>query len=184
MKKSFKHNLLIKINLYIKKKINELEKESSNSKIKNFDSLTPIDNASDKEIYFKALKEALFNDDVKNIALTGTYGSGKSSIIKTFQKRNEEYNYLNISLASFKEDIKPGGDESEENLNRLIELSILQQIFYKEKHEDIPDSRFKRIKNISRKKVLFNSFLFLIWSLAVVLYVFKLNWTFAKRVFS
>lgn len=172
MKKSFKYNLLIKINLYIKKKINELEKESSNSKIKKFDALTPIDNASDKEIYFKALKEALFNDDVKNIALTGTYGSGKSSIIKTFQKRNEEYNYLNISLASFKEDIKPGGDESEENLNRLIELSILQQIFYKEKHEDIPDSRFKRIKNISRKKVLFNSFLFLIWSLAVV-YLFK-----------
>ena len=83
-----------------------------------------------------------------------------------------QYNYLNISLASFKEDIKPGGDESEENLNRLIELSILQQIFYKEKHEDIPDSRFKRIKNISRKKVLFNSFLFLIWSLAVV-YLFK-----------
>lgn len=170
MKKSFKHNILIKINLYIKKLIHELEKDNSKSNTNKFDALTPIDNAIGKEIYFIALKEALLNDDIKNIALTGTYGSGKSSIIKTFQKKHEEYNYLNISLASFKDNIE--NDSNEENLNRLIELSILQQIFYKEKHDDIPDSRFKRIKNISKKKVLLNSFLFLIWSLSLV-YVFK-----------
>jgi hypothetical protein len=191
MKKSFKYNILIKINLYIKKLIHELEKDNSKSHSNKFDALTPIDNATDKEIYFIALKEALLNDDIKNIALTGTYGSGKSSIIKTFQKKYQEYNYLNISLASFKDAVenknnienkgntienkgKIEGKEnvSEENLNRLIELSILQQIFYKEKHDDIPDSRFKRIKNISKKKVLFNSFLFLIWSLSIA-YLFK-----------
>lgn len=172
MKKSFKYNILIKINLYIKKLIDKLEKENSKNQINKFDALTPIDNATDKEIYFVALKEALLNDDVKNIALTGTYGSGKSSIIKTFQKRYDEYEYLNISLASFKDKIDPKNDENEDNLNRLIELSILQQIFYKEKHDEIPDSRFKRIKNISKKKVLLNSFLFLIWSLSIA-YLFK-----------
>lgn len=172
MKKSFKYNILIKIDLYLKKIINKLEKENSKSQINRFDALTPIDNATDKEIYFLALKEALLNDDVKNIALTGTYGSGKSSIIKTFQKKYVEYEYLNISLASFKDKIEPKNDESEESLNRLIELSILQQIFYKEKHNEIPDSRFKRIKNISKKKVLLNSFLFLIWSLSIT-YLFK-----------
>lgn len=112
------------------------------------------------------------NDDIKNIALTGTYGSGKSSIIRTFQKKYEEYNYLNISLASFKDNIENENNDNAENLNRLIELSILQQIFYKEKHVYIPDSRFKRIKNISKKKVLLNSFLFLIWSLSIA-YLFK-----------
>ncbi|WP_428224525.1 hypothetical protein [Flavobacterium sp.] len=172
MKMSFKHNILKKINLYINKSIIEIEKNNSKSLTNNFDALTPIDNATDKEIYFSALKEALLNDNIKNIALTGTYGSGKSSIIKTFQKKYEEYNYLNISLASFKDNIETKNDESEENLNRLIELSILQQIFYKEKHNDIPDSRFKRIKNISKKKVLFNSFLFLIWGLSIA-YLFK-----------
>lgn len=172
MKKSFKYNVLIKINLYVKKLIHELEKDNSKSQTNKFDALTPIDNAADKEIYFIALNEALLNDDIKNIALTGTYGSGKSSIIKTFQKKYEEYNYLNISLASFKDNIESKNVESEENLNRLIELSILQQIFYKEKHKDIPDSRFKRIKNISKREILFNSFLFLIWSLSLT-YLFK-----------
>ncbi|MFN4150897.1 MAG: hypothetical protein ACK4IX_08125 [Candidatus Sericytochromatia bacterium] len=170
MKNSFKYKILIKIDLYLKKIVNKLEKE--NSLLNRFDALTPIDNATDKEIYFLALQEVLLNDDVKNIALTGTYGSGKSSIIKTFQKKYDEYQYLNISLASFKDKIEPKNDESEESLNRLIELSILQQIFYKEKHNKIPDSRFKRIKNISKKKVLLNSFLFLIWSLSIA-YLFK-----------
>ncbi|AND64486.1 hypothetical protein AX766_08710 [Flavobacterium covae] len=172
MEKNFKYIILNKISLYINKLILEIEKNNSKSQANNFDALTPIDSATDKEIYFIAIKEALLNDDIKNIALTGTYGSGKSSIIKTFQKKHQEYNYLNISLASFKDNIETKNDNDEENLNRLIELSILQQIFYKEKHSDIPDSRFKRIKNINKKEVLLNSFFFLIWSLSIT-YLFK-----------
>lgn len=172
MKRKFKHKVLININLYVKKMIHKLESDNCKIQKNKFEALTPIDNAKGKKIYFTALKEALLNEDIKNIALTGTYGSGKSSIIKTFQKKYEEYIYLNISLASFKDTVENKNSESEENLNRLIELSILQQIFYKEKHDDIPDSRFKRIKNISKNKVLLNSFLFLIWSLSIV-YLFK-----------
>jgi len=172
MKKKLTY-VLIKINSLIIKLIHTLEYTQNANKSTKFDSLTPIDNATNKEIYFIALKEALENDDIKNIALTGTYGSGKSSIIKTFQKNYSEYVYLNISLASFKDVAKPDDDEND-NVNRLIELSILQQIFYKEKHADIPDSRFKRIKNIDKNKILFNSFLFLIWSLSLV-YLFKHN---------
>jgi hypothetical protein len=173
MKNKTLYNILIKFNLLITKLIHRLEQNQTASQSTQFDSLTPIDNATNKEIYFIALKGALQNDDIKNIALTGTYGSGKSSIIKTFQKNYTEYVYLNISLASFKDIAKTklDGDENE-NVNRLIELSILQQIFYKEKHADIPDSRFKRIKNIDKNKILFNSFLFLIWSLSLV-YLFK-----------
>jgi len=167
MKKSFIYNILIKIDLYVNKLILELEKKYNESQTNRFDALTPIDNATDKEIYFVAIKEALMNHDIKNIALTGSYGSGKSSIIKTFQKTHKEYDYLNISLASFKDN-----NDDDESLNRLIELSILQQIFYKEKHKDIPDSRFKRIKNISKREILFNSFLFLIWGLSLT-YLFK-----------
>ncbi|WDF61653.1 hypothetical protein PQ462_09740 [Flavobacterium sp. KACC 22758] len=173
MKQKLLYNILTKCNLLLTKLIYRLDKKQILSRPSKFDSLTPIDNANNKEIYFIALKEALENDDIKNIALTGTYGSGKSSIIKTFQKNYSEYIYLNISLASFKDIAKPKQDD-DENVNRLIELSILQQIFYKEKHNDIPDSRFKRIKNIDKNKILLNSFLFLIWSLSLV-YLFKRN---------
>src|SRR5690606_36727998 len=125
--------------------------------------------------------------DIKNIALTGPYGSGKSSILKTFQanNKNQELRFLNISLATFKEENpKPDSPEGHELL-RLIELSILQQIFYHENDEEIPDSRFKRIKNTKSNKV-WKVFVFVsvfILSTAVLLneglldYVFRTSFT-------
>lgn len=110
--------------------------------------------------------------------MTGPFGSGKSSILQTFRKRYpKDYHYLNLSLASFKEDEKikkadkvlnegeePAKPETSDDdkskvvaeqrkneAQQLIELSILQQIFYKEKDTDIPDSRFKRIKPLTVK---------------------------------
>ena len=154
--------------------------KNEDRELMNVDSLTPLDNLTDKEIYFNYLEGAIEEADVKNIAVTGTYGSGKSSIIKTFQKKYPRYKYLNISLASFKEENnineeitsdKKGKNLKEnpekESLNRLIELSILQQIFYKERHEDIPDSRFKRIKSISELQIIAISLGLVLWILSV-----------------
>lgn len=129
-----------------------------------YDDLTPTTNGDVDKKYSKILEWALKNKNIKNIALTGSYGSGKSSIIKTFTKEHREYDILNISLASFSDkDIKDNKD-----INRLIELSILQQMFYHVKHKQIPDSRFKRIRNLRARNVIFKSFLFIIWLLAVL----------------
>ena len=79
-------------------------------------------------------------------------GSGKSSIIKTFQRNNKnEFSFLNISLATFKEELLDEEQEQQlkkdkpqdKDLLRLIELSILQQIFYREEDSAIPDSFFR-----------------------------------------
>ena len=51
--------------------------------------LTPSDNLENCDEYIKALNWALNNKKIKNIALTGPYGSGKSSIIETFLSKNE-----------------------------------------------------------------------------------------------
>lgn len=124
-----------------------------------YQSLSPINNAVNIDHYTSALQWALKNrksKDIKNIAITGPYGSGKSSILRTFQQHNKTKGlfFLPISLATFKEesprengkDGKGGG----EDMLRLIELSILQQIFYHEEDGKIPDSRFKKIKNFKR----------------------------------
>lgn len=63
--------------------------------------LTPEDNGKGFESYFKALNWALKNKKINNLALTGPYGSGKTSILKSFEKLHPNYKLLWISLASF-----------------------------------------------------------------------------------
>lgn len=103
--------------------------------------------------YLNKLKETIDAKDVNNIALTGSYGSGKSTILKTFKALNPQYKFLNVSLAAFNQ--KDGELElvEKEKLERLLEVSILQQIFYHVKPEKIPESRFKRIVNIPTSKI-------------------------------
>ena len=64
-----------------------------------FFSLAPTRKAQDIDAYKLAMDFALRRDDVHNIAITGPYGSGKSSFLRTyFDGRND---VLWISLASF-----------------------------------------------------------------------------------
>ena len=118
-----------------------------------YNSLSPTDNAENIDYYIESLNWALLNrDKIKNIAISGPYGSGKSSVIQTFQKKNQnnDFRFLNISLATFKEINTDKPNPENEELLRLIELSILQQFFYHEKDNKIPDSRFKKIKSHSK----------------------------------
>jgi hypothetical protein len=116
-------------------------------------SLSPTDNAEEVDDYLNALEWALNKrDKIKNIAIAGPYGAGKSSIINTFRnkyKSNNDYKFLHISLATFKDEKNNETtipENKKDDLLRLIELSILQQLFYHEKDTKIPDSRFKKIK--------------------------------------
>lgn len=126
-------------------------------KSENFNELTPIsDDSVDKDhFYCEAIDWALNKDDIRNIALTGVYGSGKSSIIKKYMETHpHEYNYFNVSLASF-----TGKKNKETN---EIERGVLQQLFYQVIPEEIPYSRFKKIKNISPSQIVFRMNLLLI----------------------
>lgn len=143
-----------------------------------YSSLSPINNGDENGHYSKALSWALKNrkkEDIKNIALTGPYGSGKSSILKTFQKnyRGKDLKFLNISLATFAEE-KPKFDKDgnqitidKSGLLKLIEISILEQIFYHENDNKIPDSRFKKIKSYSFSQLFFYSLGYLILLISV-----------------
>ena len=118
--------------------------------------LSPIDDFNRHKEYIIRLKYAIDQPNVFNIALTGSYGAGKSSILKTFIAYYPEYHYVNVSLASFVEvnmpesDITPKGKE--DSFEEQLEYSILQQLFYHVKATNIPESRFGRIERISKKK--------------------------------
>lgn len=113
----------------------------------------------------EVLNYALKNKKIQNVALTGPFGSGKSSIIQTLKKDYPEFCYLTISLATLQADQEGKINNKEENdneddkgkqietLNRKIEYSILQQLIYKEKGEDLPNSRFRKIVHLTNKQL-------------------------------
>lgn len=137
--------------------------------------------------YLNSLGASLANQDITNIALTGAYGAGKSTILDTFQDiYKNEYNFLNISLASFT-DISPNETKAtKEEFERKLEISILQQIFYHVEPNEIPDSRFKRITYFTKKELQLYGACFIIWLISSLIlfqfsYISKLNpdnWTY------
>ena len=120
--------------------------------------------------YLDSLIKAINTKDVNNIAITGSYGSGKSTILKTFQEEYKSYfRFLNVSLASFNR-INNESSKDSEKLERLLEISILQQIIYSVSPNKIPNSHFKRILNIPlwRKRII--AFLITLWVLCLLLF--------------
>lgn len=121
--------------------------------------LSPIDDFKRHKEYIIRLKNAIDQPNVFNIALTGSYGAGKSSILKTFKAYYPEYHYVNVSLASFVEVNMPKSDSTpkgkDDSFEEQLEYSILQQLFYHVKATNIPESRFGRIERTSgRKRIL------------------------------
>lgn len=141
-----------------------LERKSiSNDSPSKFKDLAPIDDADEDGVYSEAIRFALSREKVSNIALTGPYGSGKSSIIQSFLKSYGKP-VLQISLASFvsgAEAGKGGGVTRQE-----IERSILQQMLYGADSNKLPFSRFKRIQSPGAGSI-FKSFFILIGILSV-----------------
>lgn len=119
----------------------------------------------------------LGDENVRNIALTGPYGSGKSSVLRTLMRDYPKAKYLSISLATLEDDtlykdlidkeknieeLQKGVkgktekkfQKEKDEINHLIEYSILQQIIYKEKAKKLRQSRLKRIQDIRYPKAL------------------------------
>lgn len=138
--------------------------------------LTPIvlKDTDDSFNTVKDLLNAIANDEILNIAVTGPYGSGKSSVIKTFKERvDKDVKILDISLATLDADASLYATENttiagnsgtdiqqpiitakqNETLNRKIEFSILQQLVYRKALETLPFSRLRKIRHFSKHTI-------------------------------
>ncbi|WP_416068425.1 hypothetical protein ACK9YZ_25695 [Rhizobium sp. ZK1] len=61
-----------------------LRKSPQKLPVSKFVDLAPTRNAAQTGIYYETLEFATNNDEVLNTALTGSYGSGKSSVSSPF----------------------------------------------------------------------------------------------------
>ncbi|WP_226634146.1 hypothetical protein [Novosphingobium profundi] len=134
-----------------------------------FVNLAPTDQADKDGVYAEALRFATTDPNISNIALTGPYGSGKSSIIRSFLKHYQRPT-LHISLAAFVHD---AGSEAERLSRQEIERSILQQMLYGADANKLPLSRFKRIQSPGVLSVLKS--LYIVLGLVALWYVFSVR---------
>lgn len=142
-------------------KIYRIIKEKDYSKSKSWtdelSDLAPIDKVENFDAYGQTLNWAFQNERVKNIALSGAYGSGKSSIIETFLNKHPkiEESSIRVSLATFEVEHALEVEEDsqkEEPTNRKIKISekniekaIVKQLLYKVDARKIPQSRYRKL---------------------------------------
>lgn len=131
-------------------------------------SLLPQNNLKLKN-YQEILDYAVDADEIRNIALSGSYGSGKSSVINSYEQIRTDKKFLHITLADFKEQHqselsaiaraadepkpsvaeKSADTETDDGVKSTVELlegKILNQLLQQIDLGDIPLSRF-RTKN-------------------------------------
>ena len=119
-------------------KINKNIKNSNNT-IRNtqFMSLSPTIVEKLDKVYVDALDVVIENENIKNAAISGHYGSGKSSIWQTYKNMRNINNVIYISLGDYCQ-----GDEEGNSISR-IEKQILTQILAQVNQKDIPLSKYK-----------------------------------------
>lgn len=141
------------------------------------------------------LMNAIEKDEILNIAVTGPYGSGKSSVIKTFKEMaSSNIKILDISLATLDADaslLTTGNDDTERNsendslsskisteqkeiLNRKIEFSILQQIVYRKTLGTLPFSRLKKIRHFSTHTI-HTMAMYIVGAILLMAFALKVN---------
>ncbi|WP_272158123.1 YobI family P-loop NTPase [Streptococcus sp. HN38] len=126
-----------------------------------FNKLTPLNDVDIDPSHDAAMKYALEDKGIKNVAISGNYGSGKSSFIETYKSKNGSFKPLHISLAHFSSlnhlengsnaqlEIFQGQIENSDSLEQIniIEGKIINQLLHQIDAKYIPMTIFKSKKN-------------------------------------
>lgn len=115
-----------------------------------FERLTPIDNM-DLDVYEEAIDYVFDNSDIKNVAISGAYSAGKSSVLASYKKKHSNLRFLHISLAHFK---SPDQENETEVKESVLEGKILNQLIHQIPSEKIPQTNFRVKKKVNTKSVI------------------------------
>lgn len=117
--------------------------------------LTPQYDEAHHEAYVEYLRQALDDPDVHNIALSGPYGVGKSSILRGLKKYRPDATFISLSTLGVEIPGDPTHDQSADSDSMSDEVShiqkeIVKQLLYQTNPRRLPASRFKRIYRVPR----------------------------------
>jgi len=117
----------------------------------NFYALTPIDNV-DIGVYENALDFVFAHDNVRNVAVSGSYGSGKSSVLASYKRKHGDKKFLHISLTHFhaaKGNDDPSHPDGEISPKTILEGKILNQLIHQISIDKIPLTNFRVKKELA-----------------------------------
>ena len=121
--------------------------------MKNITTLEELipDESSKLGQYEKILDETLQNDKLLNIALTGSYGAGKSSVIRAYNYKHKDKKFIYVTLTAFQKKAEaPKGKDTNEG----IAGKIINQLVHQMKTSDIPQTKFHVKELIHPSKVI------------------------------
>lgn len=120
-----------------------------------FRALTSNKDVEIKPVTLEALEFAIDkNSEVTNVAITGNYGAGKSSIVESFEEKCKNKKFIHISLGQYDETI--GSEKNGLNNRQIntIEGKIINQLLHQINTNKIRKSIFKTLDTESLIKPL------------------------------
>ena len=118
-----------------------------------FRALTSNKDVEIKPVTLEALQFAIDkNSEVTNVAITGNYGAGKSSVVESFERKYTDKTFLHISLGQYDETI--GSEKNGLNNRQIntIEGKIINQLLHQINPNQIRKSIFKTLDAESQIK--------------------------------
>lgn len=150
-----------------------------NNKQLSFQKLTPSDDIDIKN-YKNAFDFIFKNSDIKNIAISGAYGAGKSSVLASYKKKRNDINFIHISLAEYNPVDKKKVPEF--TTNSILEGKILNQLIHQIPSKDIPQTNFRIKKKINKKSIIIETIYIVMFLISFAYLIFFNSW--AKSIHS
>lgn len=136
-----------------------------------FQKLTPI-NDIELGVYKDGMDYIFENKDIRNIAITGAYSSGKSSVLESY-KNKANLQFIRISLAHFCS-FNEGTDRI--MTEAIVEGKIINQLIHHLDSDKIQQTGFKIKREVNNRTILVESLIILLFVISFSHYHFFDVW--------
>lgn len=137
--------------------------EGKNKNKYNFQKLTAYSDVNLK-LYEDAIDYIFETPDVRNVAISGAYGAGKSSLIASYRKKHSNFRFVHISLAHFRQsdsEVENGIKES------VLEGKILNQLIHQIPTDNIIQTNFKVKKKVETKSIVRSTIFMMLFFISI-----------------
>ena len=132
--------------------------------------LNPVIDETVKKTYKEVFDYVFKKNRIRNIAISGIYGSGKSTVCESYfdtQDKIKKMKIIHVSLGNY---VNNQSEENNQNKENRIEKKIIDQIIFNIKSSKIPLSNYQKKETIWWKTFL-NAFLGSIFFTLIIIWI-------------